>query len=522
MAEKIIIDPITRIEGHLRVEVEVANGVVTDAHIIGKMFRGLEPLLNGRDPRDASYVVERVCGVCAGSHGWTSALALDEAFGAEVPAGGRIIRNLIAGAMWLHDHPLHFYHLSALDYLDIMAVARYQGSDPGLLGVKDKIVSLVNRNDTAPLTPRYEPDEFCVDDPELVTTAVAHYLKALEMQAKARKMSALFAGKQPHQSSIVVGGVTIYPTPHVLDEYAMMLEEQIDFIENVYYPDVITFGTGPLLPLAQANIGVGYGHFLSVGAFDRTDKRGEDPFFKAGLILNGDLSKILPVDERKMKEDPSYAWYKENPPLHPYDGDSTPDLAKANAYTYVKAPRYGDERLPLEVGPLSRMLVHQPEGLLELVGKYNIKLGAVARHAARAFETVMLCREMRNWVEALRAEMAPGKNFRIHDTEHWAPPKEGKGAGLAEAPRGALGHWVWVKNKKIANYQMIVPTTWNFAPRDEKGVLGPAEKALIGTPVPDVKNPINVARVLRSYDPCLACAIHLIDPDTNEVHKFRI
>ncbi|MDR3288591.1 MAG: nickel-dependent hydrogenase large subunit [Peptococcaceae bacterium] len=518
MAQKVVIDPITRIEGHLRVEVEVENGVVTDAHIIGKMFRGLEPLLTGRDPRDASYVVERVCGVCAGSHGWTSALALDEAYGAEVPAGGRIIRNLILGAMWLHDHPLHFYHLSALDYLDIMAVARYQGGDAGLLAVKDKIVSLVNANDTAPLTPRYAPDEYSVNDPELVTTAVAHYLKALEMQAKARKMSALFAGKQPHQSSIVVGGVTILPKLEVVNQYASMLEEQISFIEDIYFPDVITFGTGPLLPLAQSDIGTGYGHFLSVGAFDRADNR-QDPFFKPGLILDGNLANVLPFDEQKVTEDVTYGWYQNGQAQHPYTGDSTPDLSKPDAYTYVKAPRYDGK--PLEVGPLARMLVMKPEGLMDLVAKHNMKLGAVARHAARAYETVMLAQEMRNWVEALKQEMSSG-HFRIHDTDHWNAPNEGKGAGLAEAPRGALGHWIWVKNRKIANYQMVVPTTWNFSPRDESGVLGPAEKALIGTPVPDIENPINVARVLRSYDPCLACAIHLISPDTNEVRKFRI
>lgn len=223
MAEKVVIDPVTRIEGHLRVEVEVENGVVVDARIGGTMARGFEVLLQGRDPRDATYVTERVCGVCAGSHGWTSSLTLDDAFGAQVPPAGRVLRNLIIGAMWLHDHPLHFYHLSALDYIDVMAVAEYRGSDPQLNAVKDRIVALVKAGDTAPLTPRYQPDEYSVRDPEVVTTAEAHYIKALEMQAKAKKMSAIFGGKQPHQSSIVVGGVTMQPSAERIAQFRSML-----------------------------------------------------------------------------------------------------------------------------------------------------------------------------------------------------------------------------------------------------------------------------------------------------------
>lgn len=516
---KIVIDPVTRIEGHLRVEVEIENGKVSDAHIIGTMYRGLEPLLRGRDPRDATYVTERVCGVCAGSHGWASSLALDQAFGAKVPSGGRIIRNLIIGAMWLHDHPLHFYHLSALDYIDIMAVADYQGKDPGLLGVKDKIVKLVKAGDTASLTPRYKPDEFSVSDPELVTTAVAHYLKALEMQAKAKKMSALFAGKQPHQSSIIVGGVTILPTIETVEHYRSMLLEQIDFIENTYLPDVLTFGTGPLLPLAQAGIGGGSPNYLSFGGF-ALDDEGKNLFLKPGLILNGDLTNILPIDDAKIKEDVQYSWYKSSPNgKTPYLEDTIPDLDKKDAYSFVKAPRYDNQ--PIEVGPLARMLVMQPKGLMDIIAKYNIKPGAVARHAARAYETLLLAKEMLNWVDALENEMG-SSNFRIHDTDHWEAPATGQGAGMTEAPRGALGHFVKIADHKTENYQMIVPTTWNFSPRDDKNVPGPVEQALIGVPVPDPDNPINIVRVIRSYDPCLACAVHLINPVTNNIQKFQI
>ncbi|RNC29025.1 MAG: Periplasmic [NiFe] hydrogenase large subunit [Candidatus Dichloromethanomonas elyunquensis] len=517
--QKILIDPVTRIEGHLKIEVEIENGVVVNAKTIGTMYRGLEALLRGRDPRDATYVTERACGVCAGSHGWASSLTLDQAYGAKVPAGGRILRNLILGAMWLHDHPLHFYHLSALDYLDIMAVVQYQGKDPGLLKVKDKIGKLAAAGDTAPLTPRYKPDQFCVNDPELVITAVAHYLQALEMQAKAKKMSALFAGKQPHQSSIVVGGVTMLPGIEALEQYRSMLMEQIDFIEKVYLQDVLTFGTGPLLPLAQAGVGAGDLNFLAFGGFSRNDET-KDLFLKPGVIIGGDLNNVLPLDIQKITEDIQYAWYKQSEKGRtPYEEDTIPDLEKKDAYTFVKAPRYDSK--PMEVGPLARMLVMQPKVLMDIIAKYNIKPGAVARHAARAVETSLLAREMVNWVNALENEMGK-KDFRIHDTEHWDAPESGQGAGTTEAPRGALGHWIKVKNHKIENYQMIVPSTWNFSPKDAQGVLGPCEKALIGVPVPDPENPINIVRVIRSYDPCLACAIHLINPQSNEIVKYQI
>lgn len=514
---KLVIDPVTRIEGHLRLEVEVNNDKVSDAHVIGTMYRGLEPMLRGRDPRDAVYVTERVCGVCAGSHGWASSLALDQAFGAKVLTGGRLIRNLIIGAMWLHDHPLHFYHLSALDYIDVMAVAQYQGKDPGLLAVKDKISKLVAAKDTAPLTPRYKPDEFSVNDPELVTTAVAHYLKALDMQAKAKKMSALFAGKQPHQSSIIVGGVTILPTIETVEQYRSMLLEQLDFIENTYLPDVLTFGTGPLLPLAQAGVGGGEMNYLSFGGF-ALDNDTKNLFLKPGVIKMGNLGTILPVDHAKITEDVLHSWYKPSTAKTPYEEDTIPDLEKADAYSFVKAPRY--EGLPMEVGPLARMLVMQSKGFMDLVAQYKIKPGAVARHAARAYETLLLAKEMLNWVDALEKQMS--SNFIIHDTEHWDPPATGQGAGMTEAPRGALGHFIKIADHKIANYQMIVPTTWNFSPRDDKRVRGPLEQALIGVPVPDPNNPINIVRVVRSYDPCLACAIHLIDPVSNNIKKFKI
>lgn len=518
MATTVVIDPVTRIEGHLRVEVEVENGKVVKARTIGTMFRGFESMLRGKDPRDAAYVSERTCGVCSSSHGLATALSLDMAYGAKVPTGGRLIRHLIIGAMFCHDHPLHFYHLSALDYLDIMAVAKYAGNDPGLLAVKDKIVKLVNAGDTYPLTPRYEPDEFSVNDPELVTTAVAHYLKALEMQAKARKMSAIFAGKQPHHSSIVAGGVTILPNVAQVEQFRSMLLEQIAFIENVYLQDVITFGTGPLLPLAQAGVGAGNGNYLSYGGFAMDDE-GKDLFFKQGLIRNGNLGNVEPVDVAKITEDVTHGWYKPHPNGdHPYDEDTTVDLENPDGYTFVKAPRYDGQ--PFEVGPLARMLVQKPQVLMDLIGKYGIKPGAVARHAARAVETVLLAKQLLTWCDELEAEI--GSGIKIHDNDHWKTPESGEGFGITEVPRGALGHWIKIKDKKIENFQMVVPTTWNFSPLDANNVNGICEQSLIGVPVPDIDNPTNIVRVIRSYDPCLACAIHLIDTDKNQIKEFRI
>ena len=519
MSERIVVDPVTRIEGHLKVEVEIAGGKIVDARSSGTMARGFEVLLEGRDPRDATYVTERICGVCAGSHGWVSSVALDNAYGVELPTGGRILRNLILGAMWLHDHPLHFYHLSALDYLDVLAVAGYQGHDPALNATRDKLVALVKAGDTSPLTPRYQPDEFSVKDPEIVTAAVAHYLKALEMQAKAKKMSAIFGGKQPHQSSIVVGGVTMMPNAQRLAEFRSMLLDQLDFVEKVYLPDVLAFGTGPLLPLAQLGVGGGRGNFLSYGVFPEDNKAGQN-FLPAGVITNGQLAQVQPVDQRKVTEAVHHSWYAESiGTKHPWEGRTAYDLDKADAYSFIKAPRYDGQAM--EVGALARMLVLKPPPLMQAITTYKIKVGAVARHAARAVETVLLARRMLVWIDELAAELGSGKG-RIHDTAHWETPAEAQGIGMLEAPRGALGHWVKIADKKIKHYQIVVPTTWNCSPRDEKGQRGPVEEALIGTPVPDPKNPINVVRVIRSFDPCIACAVHVIEPRSNEILKFRI
>ncbi len=517
MGKRITVDPITRIEGHLKIEVELENGKVKDAWSSGTMARGFEALLTGKDPRDASWVTSRFCGVCFSVHTMASAAALDEAFGAQVPEGGRILRNLIMASEYLYDHIIHFYHLTALDYLDIMAIANYKGKDPELLAVKDKIVGLVKRGDTYPLTPRYEPDDFSVADPDIVIMAVKHYLDALKVQVTAKNMGAILGGRAPHFQSIVVGGVTQVPSAEQLGRFKSMLAEVTAFIKDVYMKDVLLFGTGPLCPLAKLGIGGGHLNYLCYGSFPE-DASGKNLFFKPGVIKNGNIPKPEKFDQQKVTESVKHAWYRDKDPVHPYDGEQVFDLDKSDAYSFVKAPRY--DGMPMEVGPLARMFVMQEPNLMGLVKK-GVKPGAVARHAARMLETVLLADQMQVWLAQLIDLMGkPG--FRVHDTDNYEPPSSGQGSGYYEAPRGALGHWIKIKDKKIENYQAVVPSTWNASPRDEKGQRGQYEESLIGTPVPDPENPINIVRVIRSFDPCLACAVHIIHPGTNEILKFRI
>lgn len=511
MSSTITIDPVTRIEGHLKIEVEVDGGVVTDARSSGTMFRGFEQLLIGMEPRDASFITSRVCGVCFSVHTMASALALDAAFGAEVPTGGRLLRNLMMGAEYIYDHILHFYHLTALDYLDIARVAEYTGSDEELLAVRDKVVALVAANDTHPLAPSYAPDEYSVTDPETVTTLVSHYLKALRMQMLAKRMGAVFGGRAPHYQSIVVGGVTKLPSADEVTQFRALLDELTAFVKDVYVRDVTSLGTGLLRDLAKSDFGVGHRNYLSYGAFDETGVG--DRLLPAGVITGLDPTDIVvtDLDAAAITESVKYSWYKQTGALHPSIGETTPDLDVFGAYSFCKAPRYGGQ--PYEVGPLARMLILREPRLKALV-EQGVQPGAIARHAARAFETSLICDAMAVWLDELEAAIAePG--FRIHDTDHWEPPASGQGMGLYEAPRGALGHWISIAGSVIERYQLVVPTTWNASPRDENDARGQYEESLIGCPVPDEGNPINVVRIVRSFDPCLGCAVHLIDASTH-------
>lgn len=536
---QITIDPITRIEGHLKVEINVTDGVVSDARVSGTMARGIEKLLAGRDPRDATYVTERICGVCFCAHGWTSSIAVEHAHGTtQLPEAARILRNLIAGSCWLHDHPLHFYHLSALDYLDLSVLVNYNGTDTYINKIKDLVLSEVNNPPVdgqyaGPLLPTYNADSNCINDLDTVVACVQHYLDALLMQVKAKKMSAIFAGKQPHQSGIVAGGVTQLPTKNQRLLFQSMLNEQINFINNTYVNDVVTLGTGPLLGLATSTVGVGHPNFLAYGGFPESDG---SFLYPEGALVNGNLvGNTRNSIESAITEDVTNAWYTSTGAGHPSLTSQEFALDKAGAYTFVKAPRYSGQ--PMEVGPLARMMVaiNRPDHpaynhsatqtFLSLV-QQGVQPGAVARHAARALETQILCDAMVRWTNELNqiiegGQGGAGMQVEIHDTAHWDPPATGQGYGMTEAPRGALGHWIKIADQKIDKYACVVPSTWNASPQDSAGVRGPYEEALMGCPIPDPDNPINVGRIIRSFDPCLACAVHIITPDGN-MKKFIV
>ncbi len=516
MSKRIVVDPVTRIEGHLRIEVEVEKGIVVDAWAKGTMFRGIEQIVKGRDPRDAIHIVERICGVCMTSHGWTSAMAVENATNSNVPQAAQQIRNLLVGSLWLHDHILHFYHLSALDFLDVLAIRRYRGNDARILAIKDKIVKLVEARDTAPLTPRYAPDDYSVKKPEIVASIFDSYLKALHIQARAKKMSAILGGKQPHQSSIVAGGVTIYPSQEQLEEFRLLLDEIVAFVKDVYVPDVNYLTTEHLLPLARTDFGVGPGNYLAYGGFS-LDGSPDNQLFKRGFISSNNPDLVESVDLEKITESVTSSWYKDAAPSTPFNSDTLVDLDKDNAYTFVKSPRY--DGLSTEVGALSRMLVNEDKPFNDLLAKYAIKPGAIARHIARAHETVKIADAMYKILDDLESQMSVNR-VQIHDTANWEPPEYGKGVGLSEAPRGALGHWIEIENQVIKNYQIVVPTTWNVSPRDDRGTLGPIEQALIGAPV-DEKNPINLMRIIRSFNPCMACAVHVTSSRGEKMIQLR-
>jgi len=527
MSPRIVVDPLTRIEGHLKIEVETENGVVKDAWSSGTMARGWEVILRDRDPRDAPYITSRVCGVCEGVHTIASSQALDHACGIAVNEAGRLMRNLFCAGEYLHDHYIHFYILSALDYLDIMAVAEYHGNDASLLGLKEKIVNLVKKGDTSPFTPRYDPDEYSINDPETVITLVAHYIKAIEMKAKSNQILSYISGIQPHPNAFIVGGCTAIPSKEQMKDFRRLWEEQAQFVSTVYLPDVISLGTGPLLPLAKAGFGATEGRYLCYPMFPMGEPSmpsdysfgGTNHLFKGGVVFNDDFNSVLSIDYEKITESVHNSWY--NYPdgterLHPSQGITEFNVKKKDAYSFIKAPRY--DGFPMEVGPLARGMVNRYP---ELVNLFNMggKPGVVARHLCRAVESKMIAEIGFLWIERLTEIAAAGPYSAARESEI---PDKTMGMGVWDAPRGALGHWVEIDGKRIKNYQMVVPSTWNAGPRDEKGQRGPYEQALIGVPVPDPDNPINVVRVIRSFDPCLACAVHLVDPVSKDVKIFSV
>jgi hydrogenase large subunit len=479
MAQTIMIDPVTRIEGHLAVEVEVDGGKVVNAKSMGMMFRGLELIMQGRDPRDAAQLMQRICGVCPISHATAGSLALDNAFGIEPPPNGRIIRNLIFGSNYIQSHILHFFHLAALDY--------------------------VKGPDIPPFTPRYEGDyRFPADVNQQV---VATYLKALQMRRKAQEMLALWGGKMPHQQAIVPGGVSEVPDSQKVAEFLFRLQELQAFIDNEYIPTVKA--VAEVYP-DYWDIGRGCMNFLVYGGFpleEGMDHVSKKKLFPSKVYVNGQLSDLnIDVIDEAVK----YCWYEDDTGgKKPTEAVVKPNTAKKGAYSFVKAPRYNGA--PMEVGPLARMYVMGDETITQLGEKAFSVLG---RHLARALECSMVAKEMATWVTQLEAGQPVCTPHKI--------PNSAQGVGLTEGPRGALGHWNRIEHQRTAVYNAIVPTTWNLSPRDDQDQMGPMEQALIGTPVADPNNPIEVVRVIRSFDPCLACAIHIMTPDKQTISQFQV
>jgi hydrogenase large subunit len=501
---KIVIDPVTRIEGHLKIETVVEDGEVKEARSSGSLFRGFEILLQGREPYDAQHITQRICGVCPTAHAMASTLNLDSAFGVDdkIPENGRIIRNLIQGANYIMSHIIHFYHLAALDYVDVTKVAKYDGKDPALVSVRDFITRALDAGDMmmlGPFYPRYEGDYRLPD--EVDQAAVAHYVQALNMRRLAHEMHAIFSGRMPHLVAIVPGGVTEIPTADKIADFLWKLEELRHFIDDVYIPDVLAVAG---VYSDYFAIGKGCGNLLSYGVFDLDLNK--DLAKRKRLLTQGTTSADTlthnPLDPARITEDVKSSWYSSQSGLHPSHGDTKPQHDKEEAYSWIKSPRY-DGKVH-EVGPLARMVVSYVAGeptVQKLVNDTLAQFGAepdalfsvLGRHAARALECKFIADKMVEWL----LEVKPGEPVATEFTQ----PESGEGMGLWEAPRGSVGHWINIKDSKIANYQCVNPTNWNASPRDDKGQPGPIEQALTGARVKDESNPFEIVRIVRSFDP---------------------
>lgn len=488
----IVIDPMTRIEGHLKIEATVEDRKVVDVHLGGTLYRGFEQILVGRNPLDAVQITQRFCGVCPIPHAIASAQALENAFGIVPPPNGRIIRNIMQGANYIQSHVLHFYHLSSLDY--------FRGPD------------------IPPFIPRYEADYRV---PKQVHDAlVNHYIQAYQVRLKAHELCAIWAGKMPHAASIVPGGVSIIPRIDNITTSLWRLKELTDFIDNVYLPDVLTIAS---IYRDYFSIGKGVDAFLSFGLFDldgEPDVTKRRRMFPMGRMVKG---KILPVDPRKITEDVRYAWYDSPSHRHPADEVTIPNPNKREAYSWLKAPRY--EGMPYEVGPLARIAMaytakSNPQ-IVKLVDEALTTLSltpdhlysVMGRHLARAIECKVVADALTEMILQVKLDEPVCTDHRI--------PEQAEGMGLWCAARGALGHWIRIRESKIERYQAVVPTTWNASPHDDRGQFGPIESALLGLAVEDADNPFEMARVVRSFDPCIACAVHLYQPGRQQ-RMFRI
>ncbi|ASM37054.1 nickel-dependent hydrogenase large subunit [Campylobacter sputorum] len=568
MSKRIVVDPITRIEGHLRVEVMVDdNNVVTDAFSSSTLWRGLETIVKGRDPRDAGFLMQRICGVCTFSHYKAGIMAVENALGITPPLNAVLTRTLMNNALFFHDHIVHFYQLHALDFVDIVSALSadpFKAQDEAfkytdfpyacgadhLKAVQAKVKAFVDKGNLGPFANAYYGHKTYHLTPEQNLIALSHYLECLRVQRTAAQMMAIFGAKQPHPQSLTVGGVTCVMdilSPARLGEYMTKFNEVKDFVDRAYYPDLVMAGKAYANEPSVLN-DVGVANLFTEKEFQISQN---EWLFESGIIKNGDLSKVEELDESKITEEATHSWYKNDKPLHPYDGEQEPNytgfkdektlnakgkmvntkvLDTSGKYSWIKAPRYGGK--PMQVGPLANIVVNYAKGnkyVVPVVDKFladtglplTAVLSTLGRTACRMIEAKVIAD---NGLIALNNLIA---NIKSGDTETCAKytidtSKEYKGRYIGHVPRGTLSHWCRIEKGVIKNWQAVVPSTWNASPKDANGGMGSYEACLIGLKIADLTQPLEIIRKIHSYDPCIACAVHVMDTKGNEISEYKV
>jgi [NiFe] hydrogenase large subunit/hydrogenase large subunit len=567
---RVVVDPITRIEGHLRIEVMEEGGRITNAWASSTQFRGIETIMEGRDPRDAWAFTQRICGVCTVVHAVASCRAVESALGIEVPPAGGIIRNLVHGMQTVQDHVIHFYHLHALDWVDVVsalsanpaatsALARSispwpNNSEAYFSEVQGRVRRFVQSGQLGIFTNGYWGHPAYKLPPEANLMAVAHYLEALDWQRDVIRVHTIFGGKNPHPNFLVGGmasAINLEDTGTINAESFSKIQAMIQrarrFVEEVYWPDLLAIAS--FYP-EWAAIGGGVTNYMSSGEWPENGQAGDaaSMYFPSGVIFARDLGQVVPFDQEQIREEVTSSWYEysqgSEPALHPWDGQTTPRytgpqppwtyLQDYDKYTWMKAPRY--QGRATEVGPLARMLVAYGSGHQDVQGMVNDTLGrlgvgptalfsTLGRTAARGIETVLLARKMEDWFTNLLTRVQAGDDSTFNG-ERWEPsswPASARGYGLVEAARGTLGHWVQIENGAISHYQAVVPSTWNCSPRDAEGANGPYEAALMDNhPLVDPERPLEILRTIHSFDPCMACGAHVLDATGREIVRVRV
>lgn len=567
MAQRIVVDPITRIEGHLRIEVMVdENNVVKEAYSGSTLWRGIEQIVKGRDPRDVGFMTQRICGVCTFSHYRAGIEAVENALGIQIPYNAELTRTLMNAALFMHDHPVHFYQLHALDFVDIVSAlsadpkkaseeafkycdTSYACGADHLKAVQAKVKAFVEKGALGPFANAYWGHSTYHLTAEQNLIALSHYLECLRIQRTAAQMMAIFGGKQPHPQTLTVGGVTCVmdiKSPARLGEYMVKFQEVADFINRAYYPDLVMAGKAYANEPSVVN-DVGVPNLLT----NETFMLGKNDYlFETGIIMNGDISKVLEVDEAKITEEATHSWYKNAAALHPYDGETEPNFTglkdektlnakgemadskvfdTAGKYTWIKAPRY--DGVPMQVGPLANIVVNYAKGnkyVVPVVDKFlkdtglpvSAVLSTLGRTACRMIEAKIVAdnalKALNNLVENLKVDDSTCAPYIIDKN------KEYKGRYIGHVPRGTLSHWCRIKNGVIENWQAVVPSTWNASPKDAKGQMGSYEACIVGLKIADLKQPLEIIRKIHSYDPCIACAVHVMDMKGNEISQYKV